>query len=185
MTTAVLLSGGLDSAVLLADEAARRRGVQPIYVSVGLAWEARRTGDRVDALLAADPSPRPHAPAGLADRRHARRLRRHPLGGRRDAAGVPHARRRRVSAGTQHHPARKGRRSTAPRRHRPPRARHARAQSVSRRHAGISSGDGPRAVARPRARRCTSTRRMPARARPTSSAAASRSACRSSSRCPA
>jgi 7-cyano-7-deazaguanine synthase len=40
--TAVLLSGGLDSAVLLADEASRRgaAGVQPIYVSAGLAWEA-------------------------------------------------------------------------------------------------------------------------------------------------
>ncbi len=36
--TAVLLSGGLDSAVLLAEEAARGE-VQPIYVSVGLAWE--------------------------------------------------------------------------------------------------------------------------------------------------
>jgi 7-cyano-7-deazaguanine synthase len=39
MKTAVLLSGGLDSAVLLADEAAQDE-VQPIYVSVGLAWEA-------------------------------------------------------------------------------------------------------------------------------------------------
>ena len=40
---AVLLSGGLDSAVLLAEEAARDE-VQPIYVSVGLAWEsAERT----------------------------------------------------------------------------------------------------------------------------------------------
>jgi 7-cyano-7-deazaguanine synthase len=49
--TAVLLSGGLDSAVLVAEEATRAadgpggRGprseiVQPIYVSVGLAWEA-------------------------------------------------------------------------------------------------------------------------------------------------
>ena len=37
--TAVLLSGGLDSAVLLAEEAARG-DVQPIYVSVGLAWVA-------------------------------------------------------------------------------------------------------------------------------------------------
>jgi len=37
--TAVLLSGGLDSAVLLADEATRGE-VQPIYVSVGLAWES-------------------------------------------------------------------------------------------------------------------------------------------------
>jgi len=39
MLTAVLLSGGLDSAVLVADEASRG-DVQPIYVSVGLAWEA-------------------------------------------------------------------------------------------------------------------------------------------------
>ena len=41
MSTAVLLSGGLDSAVLLADEAARigAGDVQPIYVSAGLAWE--------------------------------------------------------------------------------------------------------------------------------------------------
>jgi 7-cyano-7-deazaguanine synthase len=35
----VLLSGGLDSAVLLAEEA-QRGWVQPVYVSVGLAWEA-------------------------------------------------------------------------------------------------------------------------------------------------
>ena len=39
MATAVLLSGGLDSAVLVADEAASGE-VQPIYVSVGLAWES-------------------------------------------------------------------------------------------------------------------------------------------------
>jgi 7-cyano-7-deazaguanine synthase len=39
MSTAVLLSGGLDSAVLLADEAARGE-VQPVYVRVGLSWEA-------------------------------------------------------------------------------------------------------------------------------------------------
>jgi 7-cyano-7-deazaguanine synthase len=38
MPTAVLVSGGLDSMVLLADEAARG-DVQPIYVSSGLAWE--------------------------------------------------------------------------------------------------------------------------------------------------
>lgn len=44
MQTAVLFSGGLDSAVLVAEEAARGN-VQPIYVSVGLAWEGaeRRT----------------------------------------------------------------------------------------------------------------------------------------------
>lgn len=36
---AVLFSAGLDSAVLLADAAARFEGAQPIYVSAGLAWE--------------------------------------------------------------------------------------------------------------------------------------------------
>ena len=50
---AVLLSGGLDSAVLLAEEAARG-DVQPIYVSAGLAWEtAERT--IVARLLASEP----------------------------------------------------------------------------------------------------------------------------------
>jgi 7-cyano-7-deazaguanine synthase len=39
MATAVLLSGGLDSAVLVADEAVSGE-VYPLYVSVGLAWEA-------------------------------------------------------------------------------------------------------------------------------------------------
>ena len=39
MSTAVLLSGGLDSAVLAADEAASGE-MRPVYVSVGLAWEA-------------------------------------------------------------------------------------------------------------------------------------------------
>ena len=39
MATAVLLSGGLDSAVLVAEEAAAG-DVHPVYVSVGLAWEA-------------------------------------------------------------------------------------------------------------------------------------------------
>ncbi|MGQ0732916.1 MAG: 7-cyano-7-deazaguanine synthase [Acidobacteriota bacterium] len=38
MDTLVLLSGGLDSAVLLAHEA-RQRGVYPVYVAVGLWWE--------------------------------------------------------------------------------------------------------------------------------------------------
>jgi 7-cyano-7-deazaguanine synthase len=51
MPTAVLLSGGLDSAVLVAEEAVRST-VQPVYVSVGLAWEdAERAA--VDRLLAA------------------------------------------------------------------------------------------------------------------------------------
>ena len=38
MSTAVLLSGGLDSAVLAVDEAASGE-MHPVYVSVGLAWE--------------------------------------------------------------------------------------------------------------------------------------------------
>ncbi|MDE3155076.1 MAG: 7-cyano-7-deazaguanine synthase [Acidobacteriota bacterium] len=51
--TAVLLSGGLDSAVLLAREAAHQ-AVQPVYVSVGLAWEDDELAI-VDRLLAAPP----------------------------------------------------------------------------------------------------------------------------------
>jgi 7-cyano-7-deazaguanine synthase len=49
--TAVLCSAGLDSAVLLADEA-RRGPVTPVYVCVGLAWE---TAERraLEGLLAA------------------------------------------------------------------------------------------------------------------------------------
>jgi len=50
MLTAVLFSGGLDSAVLLAEEAARGE-VQPIYVATGLAWEAAERAT-ADALLA-------------------------------------------------------------------------------------------------------------------------------------
>ena len=48
---AVLLSGGLDSAVLLA-EAARSAPVAPIYVSVGLAWEAEER-QMIERLLRA------------------------------------------------------------------------------------------------------------------------------------
>src|SRR5258708_5982934 len=65
MRTAVLISGGLDSAVLLAEEAARPGPgdpgdlgdnvfVQPIYVSVGLAWEAAEQA-ALRELLATDP----------------------------------------------------------------------------------------------------------------------------------
>jgi 7-cyano-7-deazaguanine synthase len=51
--TIVLISGGLDSAVLLADEAARGR-VIPLYVRVGLAWEAAER--KMLAALLATPS---------------------------------------------------------------------------------------------------------------------------------
>jgi 7-cyano-7-deazaguanine synthase len=52
--TAVLFSGGLDSAVLLARERAEGGDVHPIYVGAGLAWEAaeRRAAAR---LLAGAP----------------------------------------------------------------------------------------------------------------------------------
>jgi 7-cyano-7-deazaguanine synthase len=51
MTTLVLLSGGLDSAVLAAHEAQTAR-VLPVYVSVGLAWEDAEVA-MVKALLQA------------------------------------------------------------------------------------------------------------------------------------
>jgi adenylyl- and sulfurtransferase ThiI len=51
--TAVLLSAGLDSAVLAAAEA-RRGAVHPVYVSVGLAWEADELA-MLSALLATPP----------------------------------------------------------------------------------------------------------------------------------
>ena len=50
MTTLVLLSGGLDSAVLAAHEAQSAR-VLPVYVSVGLAWEDAEV-EMVGRLLA-------------------------------------------------------------------------------------------------------------------------------------
>lgn len=50
---AVLLSGGLDSAVLVADES-RTQHIQPIYVSVGLAWESAELAV-LDRLLARPP----------------------------------------------------------------------------------------------------------------------------------
>ena len=51
MTTLVLLSGGLDSAVLAAHEAQTSR-VLPVYVSVGLAWEQAEVA-MLDRLLRA------------------------------------------------------------------------------------------------------------------------------------
>jgi 7-cyano-7-deazaguanine synthase len=68
MPTAVLLSGGLDSAVLLADELARREtgpdDVHPVYVSVGLAWEAAERA-AVRELLATAPCRTPQPLASL------------------------------------------------------------------------------------------------------------------------
>jgi 7-cyano-7-deazaguanine synthase len=55
---AVLVSGGLDSAVLLADEAGRGV-VQPIYVGVGLAWEPAEREMLERFLAQAPPAVRP------------------------------------------------------------------------------------------------------------------------------
>jgi len=52
-TTAVLLSAGLDSAVLAAAEA-QRGSVHPIYVSAGLAWESQELA-ALEGLLATSP----------------------------------------------------------------------------------------------------------------------------------
>ena len=60
MPSAVLLSGGLDSAVLLAEESARGE-VQPVYVSVGLAWEPFERA-MIDQLLSSGGVPRPVPP---------------------------------------------------------------------------------------------------------------------------
>ena len=59
-STAVLLSAGLDSAVLAAAEA-RSGEVRPIYVSTGLAWEPGELA-ALDRLLAASPFDRNVAP---------------------------------------------------------------------------------------------------------------------------
>ena len=62
----MLLSGGLDSAVLLAEEAAQSHDVQPIYVRVGLAWESAER-EAIDSLLALWPlGPRVRALTTLA-----------------------------------------------------------------------------------------------------------------------
>ena len=53
MPTAVLLSGGLDSAVLVADEATSG-DVHPVYVAAGLAWEAAERAT-VSSFLARAP----------------------------------------------------------------------------------------------------------------------------------
>jgi hypothetical protein len=50
-TTLVLVSGGLDSAVLLAHEAARA-AILPLYVEVGLAWESAEKRMLAHLLLA-------------------------------------------------------------------------------------------------------------------------------------
>ncbi|MCE9544511.1 MAG: 7-cyano-7-deazaguanine synthase [Planctomycetia bacterium] len=62
--TAVLLSGGIDSAILVAELLDAGRVVQPLYVRCGLRWE-RAELDHVRRLLAALAGPRLRAPAIL------------------------------------------------------------------------------------------------------------------------
>ncbi len=50
-TVAVLVSGGIDSAVLVASEA-QQHEVQPIYVSCGLSWESSERGCVAELLAA-------------------------------------------------------------------------------------------------------------------------------------
>jgi 7-cyano-7-deazaguanine synthase len=63
LRTAVLLSAGLDSAVLAASEA-RTAQVQPIYISTGLAWETQEQA-ALEQLLATAPFAGMAAPATL------------------------------------------------------------------------------------------------------------------------
>ncbi len=79
MSTAVLLSGGLDSAVLVADEAAAGE-VQPDLRQRRARVGSGRARDGVALPRRHATLARPRAPAGLARRRHARRLRRDALG---------------------------------------------------------------------------------------------------------
>jgi 7-cyano-7-deazaguanine synthase len=62
-----LLSGGLDSAVLVAEEATRHGDVQPIYISAGLAWEPaeRIFVDRLLSRLAVAQELRPLVTLGV------------------------------------------------------------------------------------------------------------------------
>jgi 7-cyano-7-deazaguanine synthase len=66
---AVLFSGGLDSAVLVASEA-RERTVHPLYVSSGLAWEAteREAAARLLSTAPFDGRVRPLVPLDLTVR---------------------------------------------------------------------------------------------------------------------
>ena len=78
-TSAVLFSGGLDSAVLLAQELTRADAVWPIHVRSGLAWEAAEAR-AIARLLAAPPFAGRVASADHAHGGHARRSIRPPTG---------------------------------------------------------------------------------------------------------
>ena len=124
MSTAVLLSGGLDSAVLLADEAARG-DVQPIYIGAGSRGKqpSARSSTR---LLASEPFAAGSRPlvALSVDMRDVYAATHWAVDGQ--PPGVPHAGRGRVPSRPQHRAAGEGGRVLRGRRHRPHRDRHAR-----------------------------------------------------------
>ena len=133
--------------VLLADEAARGE-VQPIYVSIGLAWEAAERA-MVVAVAGARAARRPRRPLVSlgVDMRDVYAATHWAMQGQPPAYHTPDE--------DVYLPGRNivllGKAAcTAPRRHRSPPHRHARAQPVSRRDAGIPRRHGRRAVARPR-----------------------------------
>ena len=94
-------SPGLDSAVLAASEA-RTSHVHPIYVSTGLAWEARGAGRRSTACSRRPPSADARAGRALTFT-VARSLPAHALGAARRAAGFRHAGRGRLPDRPQRH----------------------------------------------------------------------------------
>jgi 7-cyano-7-deazaguanine synthase len=62
--TGVLMSGGMDSTVLLADELSQGRAVHPIHVRCGFSWEPAEA--RVIARLLASPPFAGHTPMAVA-----------------------------------------------------------------------------------------------------------------------
>ena len=158
---AVLFSGGLDSAVLLAD-APRRDGParrQPIYVSVGLAWEAdERAG--IERLLATRPFRGRRPVVSLRfDMRDV-----YPadaLGDPRRAARLRHAGRGRLPRRPQHRAAVEGGGVHGTRRPDAGVHRSARRQPVPGRDAGSSSTRWRRRCRSGSPRRSRSTRRSP------------------------
>ena len=160
----MLFSGGLDSAVLVA-LAAREGPVQPLYVSVGLAWEAteREVAARFLASLpAADVRPMASLRVDMTDV--------YPpthWAIRGEAPGFDTPDEDVYLEGPERHPAVEGRRVHGPRAHRAGVDRAARRQPVSRRHAPSSSPPSPRAVDRRRRADRGRSRRSPRCTRPT------------------
>ena len=126
---AVLCSGGLDSAVLVAHKARDAR-VHPVYVRAGLAWEPREE-IALSRLLAAPPLAGRLEPLASLEATVRESVRPDPLGSAGHAARLRHAGQRRVSGGAQCHAARQGRSALRPASDRRDRAGTIGRQSVS------------------------------------------------------